>query len=122
MSKLFAILCLVGFAMLPGCVQGQCSQYTDCYRCASSPTCGWCTDVPSSDACQAGTSNGPTNGACSGSSWHWTRTSCQELCSAFDDRTQCEDQVSCGWCVDNSRCITGTASGPLGASCSTFHA
>jgi len=46
-----------------------CRTATGCGSCTNRGSCGWCHD---SDTCHTGSSSGPSNGACRGSTWQWT--------------------------------------------------
>lgn len=50
-----------------------CAAASTCGACTAMGSCGWCVGR---SRCASGTSTGSTDGACTGSGWDWTGTSC----------------------------------------------
>jgi hypothetical protein len=56
--KIYLVLVILLFIVLPSSHTLDCSIYTSCDTCNSETNCGWC---PSEDLCMEGDANGPTN-------------------------------------------------------------
>lgn len=99
-------------------VADPCSATTDCYACATAPSCGWCR---ATRRCMTGTATGPNPsfGACT--DWLYTPSQCTpastDPCRTSTSCSSCVGRGSCGWCRDTDTCHTGTSSGPTDRAC-----
>lgn len=88
---------------------------TTCGTCTDAAGCGWCRDV---GRCMAGTTAGPTTGACTG--WAWTSDGCPETCAAATDCGACTSLSTCGWCATTGSCVISETGVPEMGACADF--
>jgi MYXO-CTERM domain-containing protein len=96
----------------------RCAALTSCGGCTPYDGCGWCG---ASGRCMSGTASGPTGATCSGG-WVWLPSDCSSTpppdpCSRNTTCGTCTPVDGCGWCSASNRCMSGTQTGPTGATC-----